>query len=100
MDLVDLVGMVLSLVDLVADLARLIVDLFGLEVDWVRIVMGLVGLDFSLRGPLLAAERFAGERGRDGGHDHHDQEYEERYHGHPRGTTMSLQNEVRPKGRI
>ena len=71
-DLVDLVGMVLSLVDLVADLARLIVDLFGLEVDWVGIVMGLVGLDHSLRGPLLTTERFAGERGRDGGHDHHD----------------------------
>ena len=53
--------------------ARLIVDLFGLEVDWVGIVMGLVGLDHSLRGPLLTAERFAGERGRDGGHDHHDQ---------------------------
>ena len=64
MDLVDLVGMVLSLVDLVADLARLIVDLFGLEVDWVRIVMGLVGLDHSLSGPLLTTERLAGERPR------------------------------------
>ena len=70
---VNLVGMVLSLVDLVADLARLMVDLFGLEVDWVRIVMGLVGLDHSLRGPLLTTERFAGERGRDGGHDHQEQ---------------------------
>ena len=74
---VGLVGMVLSVVRLVADLARLIVDLFGLEVDWVRIVMGLVGLDHSLRGPLLTAERFAGERGRDGGHDHHGQDYED-----------------------
>ena len=74
MDLVDLVGMVLSLVDLVAVLARLIVDLFGLEVDWVRIVMGLVGLHHSLRGTLLTTERFAGERGRDGGHDHHAQQ--------------------------
>ena len=97
---IGLVGMVLSLVRLVADLTRLIVDLFGLEVDWVRIVMGLVGLDHSLRGPLLTAERFTGERGRDGGHDRHDQEYEERYHGHPRGPTMSLQKDVRPKGRI
>ena len=47
----------------------LMVDL----VDPVGLVMGLVGLDHSLRGPLLAAKRFAGERGRDGGHDHHDQ---------------------------
>ena len=48
----------------------LMVDL----VDPVGLVMGLVGLDHSLRGPLLTAERFAGERGRDGGHDHHDQQ--------------------------
>ena len=48
----------------------LMVDL----VDPVGLVMGLVGLDHSLMGPLLTAERFAGERGRDGGHDHHDQQ--------------------------
>ena len=47
-------------------------------VDLVGMVMSLVGLDHSLRGPLRRAERFAGERGRDGGHDHHDQQYEDR----------------------
>ena len=90
-DLVDLVGLVKGLIGRVADLVRLITDLVGLVVDlvdlvgWViglvdlvGLVMGLVGLDHSLRGPLLTAERFAGERGRDGGHDHHDQRYNER----------------------
>ena len=74
---IGLVGMVLSLVILVADLTRLIVDLFGLEVDWVGIVMGLVGLDHSLSGPLLTAERFAGERGRDNGQDQQNQHYDD-----------------------
>ena len=66
-DLVDLVGMALNLVGWVADLVRLMVDLVGM-------VMGFVGLDHSFRGPLLTAESLAGERGRDGGHEHHAQQ--------------------------
>jgi len=60
---VDQVGVVEDLVDLV----RLMVDLVGM-------VMGFVGLDHSFRGPLLTAESLAGERGRDGGHEHHAQQ--------------------------
>ena len=56
-----LVGLVMALVGLVVDLA----DMIGLVVD---MVVDQVGLDH-----LLTAERLAGERGRDGGHDHQEQ---------------------------
>ena len=52
------------------DQVGVVVDL----VDLVGMVLSLVVLDNSLRGPLLRAERRAGETGRDGGHDHHAQQ--------------------------
>ena len=56
-----LVGLVMALVGLVVDLS----DMVGLVVD---MVVDQVGLDH-----LLTAERLAGERSRDGGHDHQEQ---------------------------
>ena len=56
-----LVGLVMALVGLVVDLS----DMIGLVVD---MVVDQVGLDH-----LLTAERLAGERSRDGGHDHQEQ---------------------------
>ena len=56
-----LIGLVMGLVGLVVDLA----DMVGMIED---MVVDQVGLDH-----LLTAERLAGERGRDGGHDHQEQ---------------------------